>query len=61
MFTFAQDVIDLFEVVEMTVGKSFLVWNEQVGFSCAKPAGEDAFEKNIGIVARCAGEKPAPW
>lgn len=45
----AEDVVDVFQVLQVTLGKPLLVGDEEVVVSGAKPAGENALEKDISI------------
>tara|TARA_B110000908_G_C10265537_1_gene463520 strand:+ start:261 stop:608 length:348 start_codon:yes stop_codon:yes gene_type:complete len=54
---FAEDVVDLFEVFQVTMGESFLIRDEEVGVGGAKPSWKDPFEEDVGIAPRLAGKK----
>ena len=54
----AEDVVDVFQVFEVTLGEPLLVGDEEVVVGGAKPAGENPLEKDIGIEAGFAAEKP---
>ena len=45
----------------MPLWESFLVRDDEVGFCRPKPAGENAFEKDVGIKPWLAWEKLAQW
>ena len=47
--TFAEDPVDMFEVLEVALGKSLLVRDEEVTVSSSKPVGENSLEENIGV------------
>ena len=47
----AKNVIHPFKHGEVALGKSFLVGNENIGMRGIDPAGEDAFEEDVGIKA----------
>jgi len=49
VMTFAEDPVDMFEVLEVALGKSLLVRDEEVTVSSSKPVGENSFEENIGV------------
>lgn len=49
VFAFAKDVIDLLEARDVTLRKTFLVWDEDVERSGFQPAHEDPFEENVRI------------
>ena len=50
MFALANDVIDFFESRDVTLWETFLVWDEEIGFCGTQPPGEDALEKDVGMV-----------
>ena len=56
---FAEDVIDKAEPSELTVGKSFLVWDQEMSFGPLFPEWRNPFEMEGGFCARCSGEKDA--
>ena len=45
----AQDSINMFEVLEVALGKSLLIGNEEILAGGAKPAGKDTLEEDIGV------------
>jgi len=45
----AEDVVDMFEVLEVALGKSFLVSDEEVTVSSSKPAGKDTLEEDVSV------------
>ena len=49
VMTFAEDPVDMFEVLEVALGKSLLIGNEEVTVSSSKPVGENSLEENIGV------------
>jgi len=49
VMTFAEDPVDMFEVLEVALGKSLLVRDEEVTVSSSKPVGENSLEENIGV------------
>ena len=49
MFALANDVIDLFESWDVTLGEAFLVWDEEIGFCGTEPPGEDSLEEDVGV------------
>lgn len=61
MTAFAEDVVDVFEIFEVTLGKPFLVGDEEVAAGSAKPAGENALEEDVGIETGFAAEKAPQW
>jgi len=58
---FAEYVVDFVKMFNVPLGEPFLVGDEEVVFSGAQPAREDAFEENVGIKCWFAGEKAAEW
>ena len=46
---FAEDPIDMFEVLEVALGKSLLIGNEEILAGGAKPAGKDTLEEDVGV------------
>ena len=61
MTALAEDVVDVFEIFEVTLGKPFLVGDEEVAAGSTKPARENALEENIGIEPGFATEKAPQW
>lgn len=47
----ANDMIHFGQSSEMTFGKALLVGDEDVGLSCANPAGKNPLHKNVAVKA----------
>lgn len=61
MAALAEDLINVFEVLEVAFREAFLVWDEQVLAGGAKPARKNALEEDVGIKFGFAREKPGEW
>ena len=49
VMTFAEDPVDMFEVLEVALGKSLLIGNEEILAGGAKPAGKDTLEEDVSV------------
>ena len=56
MLTLGENEIDGAEAFEMTLGKAFLIRDQNIKMSCAKPIREDTLDEDIDIIqGRLAG------
>ena len=49
MFAFTENVIDVVEPLDVSLGKSLLIRDEEIESGRAKPAGKDPLEENVGV------------
>jgi hypothetical protein len=56
MAALAEDVVDMFEVLEVALRKSLLIGNEEILAGGAKPAGEDTLEEDVSVELLFDGE-----
>lgn len=57
---FAKDMVDLLKKTEVSPGKTFLVWNDDVGGSVSQPPRENSLHKDIEIEAGFPGKPAMP-